>query len=267
MQINWLTVVAQIINFMILVVLLKRFLYGPIIRVMEERQERIIQEEKTAQEKISVAESEAREYNEKTARLDEEKEGILIKARKEAEQERKDYLNKARAVIDEQRRAWEQAIDQEKRLYLLEFKRQIGRQSCLVARRVLEDLANADLEKLIITTFIDKLKNLDDKEKSLVNESLIRHGKVISINSAFVIDEESTKELTAVIHDKFEHIENTHYVVSPDLLCGIELEVNGYHLGWSINEYLKVFEGALLQGVEYSHQQSSEQISEEPKLS
>ena len=35
---DWFTVIAQIINFLILVALLKRFLYGPIIRAMERRE-------------------------------------------------------------------------------------------------------------------------------------------------------------------------------------------------------------------------------------
>ncbi len=41
MLINWFTVLAQIVNFLILVYLLKRFLYGPIIRAMQEREKKI----------------------------------------------------------------------------------------------------------------------------------------------------------------------------------------------------------------------------------
>ena len=41
MQIDWFTVVAQIVNFLILVWLLKKFLYGPIIRAMDDRERRI----------------------------------------------------------------------------------------------------------------------------------------------------------------------------------------------------------------------------------
>ena len=38
MHIDWLTVVAQIVNFLVLVYLLKRFLYGPILQAMDDRQ-------------------------------------------------------------------------------------------------------------------------------------------------------------------------------------------------------------------------------------
>ena len=40
-MIDWFTVVAQIINFLILVVLLKYFLYGRITAAMEQRQQEI----------------------------------------------------------------------------------------------------------------------------------------------------------------------------------------------------------------------------------
>ena len=42
MLVNWFTVFAQIVNFIILIYLLKRFLYGPIIRAMEEREKKMV---------------------------------------------------------------------------------------------------------------------------------------------------------------------------------------------------------------------------------
>ncbi len=41
MAIDWITVSAQIVNFLILVWLLKHFLYQPIIRAMDRREQRV----------------------------------------------------------------------------------------------------------------------------------------------------------------------------------------------------------------------------------
>ena len=55
MLIDWFTVLAQIINFLILIYLLKRFLYGPIIRAMEEREKKMVAD----QDRAKNAEKEA----------------------------------------------------------------------------------------------------------------------------------------------------------------------------------------------------------------
>ena len=41
MQVDWITTIAQIINFLVLVYLLKRFLYGPIVSAMIHREAHI----------------------------------------------------------------------------------------------------------------------------------------------------------------------------------------------------------------------------------
>ena len=57
MLINWFTVAAQVVNFLILLYLLKRFLYRPILGAMEERERRIA----SAMEEATKAEEAARQ--------------------------------------------------------------------------------------------------------------------------------------------------------------------------------------------------------------
>ena len=59
MQLDGFTIVAQVVNFLILVALLKRFLYAPIIRTMQAREDHITTRLDEAQEKISKAQRQA----------------------------------------------------------------------------------------------------------------------------------------------------------------------------------------------------------------
>ena len=69
MIIDWYTIMFQIVNFLILVFLLRYFLYGPIIRAMDEREQTIMQrEEKAAAQKLE-AENETRSYHQKSEKL------------------------------------------------------------------------------------------------------------------------------------------------------------------------------------------------------
>ena len=250
MNVNWFTVIAQIINFLVLVYLLKRFLYGPIVRAMDERQGKIEQRENDAQEKILIAEGRAQDYIEKTAKLDQEKNEILYHTRQEAEAEKKEYMEKARDEIDAQKRLWQDSMLNEKVQYRAEIQRHIGSQSYRIAKRVLEDLATMKLEKILFEVFLDKLASLEAKEKNLISGNLVRPSSRAVINSAFEISEEDKKRLQTVIEETLQGVEQVEYRVSPEIISGVQLEVNGYHLEWSIGEYLKSFEERFLMAAE-----------------
>jgi flagellar biosynthesis/type III secretory pathway M-ring protein FliF/YscJ len=85
MQIDWLTVAAQIVNFLVLVWLLQRFLYRPITRAMARREERIetrLSEAKAAREEV---EAEAGRLREQQQALEASREEMLSEARQEAD--------------------------------------------------------------------------------------------------------------------------------------------------------------------------------------
>jgi len=69
MQIDWITVVAQIVNFLVLVWLLQRFLYGPITRAMKNREKRIENRLTEARQERNEAEDEAEAYRQKQRQL------------------------------------------------------------------------------------------------------------------------------------------------------------------------------------------------------
>ena len=85
MLIDWPTVAFQIINFLILVALLKRFLYGRIVQAMETRETHIAAEWAAANEQREASERTRQELDAQTRALEEEKSEILREARHEAE--------------------------------------------------------------------------------------------------------------------------------------------------------------------------------------
>ena len=80
MLINWFTVAAQIVNFLILAVLLKRFLYGPIVRAMAAREERIASEMAVAAQKRREAEQEEAAITQKMQEIQAQRQEMLAQA-------------------------------------------------------------------------------------------------------------------------------------------------------------------------------------------
>jgi len=84
-NIDLFTLVAQIVNFLILLVALKLLLYGRIVRVMDEREERIAARLNEAEQREQQAEGEKASYQEKRREVEQEREAILAEARDEAD--------------------------------------------------------------------------------------------------------------------------------------------------------------------------------------
>ena len=84
MNINWFEIVAQIFNFVILLLLLQKFFYKPVLNAMEKRQERIAKALNEADQKMADADSIRTEYEEKMAAIKNTEREILEQAKKDA---------------------------------------------------------------------------------------------------------------------------------------------------------------------------------------
>src|SRR5690242_5427666 len=96
MLIDWFTVGAQVVNFLILVWLLKRFLYRPILNAIDVREKRIAAELADAAAKQTGAQKERDEFQHKNEEFDRQRAALLRQATDEAKAERQRLLDDAR---------------------------------------------------------------------------------------------------------------------------------------------------------------------------
>ncbi|MFO8192962.1 MAG: hypothetical protein R6U08_09445 [Bacillota bacterium] len=250
MIIDWYTIIFQIINFLILVFLLRHFLYGPIIKSMDEREQKILQREKTAEDRKKEAEEEILAYRHKNEELEETKEEIMASAHKEVEQEKNRLLDEARHDVDETRKRWQADLEREKETFINELRRRIGRQACLVARRCLSDLADARLEELTWSQFLKKLAGLPDEDRERLRSALADGEGRVTLHSAFATGEKQMKELKTALAELLPSRDDQMEVVArsePDLICGLELESGGYRVAWNMDSYLQDVEEQILE--------------------
>src|SRR5574337_372341 len=99
MSIDWITVAAQIVNFLVLVWLLKRFLYRPILDGIDAREREIAERMGEAAQIRTAAEAAEADYEAQVASLRAGREGALEEARKAAEAERDALLALTRKAL------------------------------------------------------------------------------------------------------------------------------------------------------------------------
>lgn len=238
MLIDWFTVLAQAINFLILVFLLKHFLYGRIISAMNAREQKIASRLHDADNKRTEAEQERELYRQKNKDFDETREEMLRKNTEETEAIRKALTEKAREEVAVMKKRWHEALLEEKESFLQELRKKMEKQVCAITGRVFFDLSDSHVEQSIINVFLRKLKKVNNAELSKMKESLRTSEKAVSVSSAFEISEDMQREINHEIHTYLMDDRKIVYRTSPDLVCGIELKVGDYVVGWNLNDYV-----------------------------
>lgn len=245
MLIDGFTVVAQIVNFLVLIFLLRRFLYTPIIRVMQEREARIAAQLAEAETLKQEALQENEAYRREREALRSKREHLIVEAREEAEALRKELVKKAREEIDETSISWRNTVEAEKREFLQEVRRRIGRLVYTISRRALADLADADLEQRMIDVLTRRLQGLNEQERKALAESIRKSGNKVTIRTTFEIRNETRQKLLQTLRSSFSDEILLLPEVSPDLLCGIEVGVPDHKLAWTFDDYLASLESSL----------------------
>ncbi|MDI6687547.1 MAG: hypothetical protein QME06_04925 [Desulfobacterales bacterium] len=242
MLINWFTVITQIINFLVLVYLLKRFLYGPIIKAMDKRQEKIDLHLEEARKKKEEADKEAELFLKKNREFDGRHEEMLSQIKKEAEARKAELIKEARSQVDADMAGWYGAIQKEKENFLQDIRRHAVKHTCAIARRAIKDLSNADLEDRITSIFIERLQNIDADDREALARTVQHPAEGIRVNSAFEIPGESAKKIVRLIQNLTTDSVVVRFGILPELICGIELKLHGRKISWNISDYLEPFE-------------------------
>jgi F-type H+-transporting ATPase subunit b len=262
MLIDWFTVVAQVLNFLILVWLLKHFLYQPILDAIDAREKRIATEMADAAKKQKEANQERDDFNKKNADFDQQRNELLRVATEAANAERQRLLDEARVAADTVIEKRQLAMYREQQNLHDELARLTRSEVFSIARKTLHDLADTALEAKITHVFIARLKNMSGDAKSAFLDCIKNTNDGLRVRSAFELPDEQRAEIQQAVNEffsadvplAFESVENN--------IGGIELSGEGQTLAWSIDSYLD----ELMKGIAKSLAVSTEKITEAKKI-
>lgn len=256
MLIDWFTVIAQIINFLILVWLLKRFFYQPILKALDARERRIAEELADAAAKKAEAKKERDEFERKNDDFEQQRAALFSKASDEAQAERQRLIAVARKETDDLCAKREEELKREYQSLSEALSRRIGAEVVAIARKVLADLANTTLEAHMADAFIKRIRELSPEEKGRLVSTIQMPVSTspatgaatsvetagILVRSAFDLPAAQQKAIEIAIKEILGTEIPVRFEISPDLVSGIELIIRGYKMAWSIASYLASLE-------------------------
>ncbi|MDZ7618752.1 MAG: F0F1 ATP synthase subunit B [Patescibacteria group bacterium] len=266
MLIDWFTVGAQVLNFLILVWLLKRFLYKPILNALDAREERIAAELADAATKQSQAERERDEFQKKNEEFDRQRDELLRRARDEAAEERNRLLDEARQAAEELRRKQQDALTREQDNLHGQIASRIRGEVFAIARKTLTDLAGASLEERMSEVFTRRLGELDDEARDGIAKALASQSEPLLVRSAFELPAKRQAAIRDALRDAFSRGIEVRFETAPDVISGIELIASGHKVSWSIADYLASLEESIGDLVkEPSRSQAADGAATRPK--
>jgi F-type H+-transporting ATPase subunit b len=245
MLIDWFTVGAQALNFLVLVWLLKRFLYKPILNAIDAREKRIAAELADAASLRVAAKKEQDEFQIKKQALEAERGSLLSKAAEEANAARERLLADARGQIDSLRVQQSNAMQNDQTRLAQEITRSAAQEVFAIARKVLKDLAAADLEERMGEVFTRRLREMDSKAKESLVTALRTSTEPAIVRSTFEMPPKERATIQNALNETFPAELRLRFETAPNTVDGIELTVNGQKLAWSIAEYLEQLERQL----------------------
>jgi F-type H+-transporting ATPase subunit b len=230
---DWFTIAAQALNFLILVWLMKRYLYKPILDAIDDREKRIAKEIADANAKKAEALQEHDEFQKKNADFEQQRAALLTKATDDANKEGgrlQDEANKAAVALNAKReQAWK---EEEDRLHQAAGRR-TQQEVFAVARKALADLAGASLEERMVDAFIRRFSGLNVKEKALLEA-----GGHSVVRTPFDLPAAQRTSIQQALGAASQ----VQFQTAPELISGIELTANGQKVAWSIADYLTSLE-------------------------
>lgn len=241
MLIDWFTVGAQALNFLILVWLMKRFLYKPILNAIDAREQRIAAELADADAKRDAAQKERDKFQHKNEEFDRQRAALLSQATDEVASERERLLDEARAAANDVSAKREEAISREQQSLVEEIASRTQQEVFALTRKTLQDLATVSLEEQMCEVFVGHLGTLNGEVKKELADSLQTAKEPKSpprIRSAFELSSEQQEKIQTKLNETMSTNLQIQFETVPELISGIELSVNGKKMAWSVNDYL-----------------------------
>lgn len=249
MNINWFTVIAQLLNFLILVWLLKKFLYKPILNAVNERERKITDELKNADAQKADAQIAQEAFKKKNEDFDTHKKGLLDKAVADVKVAKQELMDTAKADAKKLGSKMKKSYQKTQELQLKEHTQNTQEQVFAITRKALADIASVGLEEQSVAAFIKYLKAVKKEEKQQFIDAFTSDSDSILIKSAFDLSAKQQEQLTASVNELLSAKTVLQFKIAPQLISGIEISTNGCKMAWSFSEYLSALQKTISQEV------------------
>jgi F-type H+-transporting ATPase subunit b len=238
MLIDWFTLIAQLINFLILAWLLKRFLYHPIVKALDAREKKIASELQHAAMVEEEAKKSMAEWKQKNDEFEKNRMTIMQQAVKEADDKKAELFIEAHKEYENLRARLDESLHNEQKNLQQEIIDRISNEVFSMAEKVLAELADVTLEDRIVKVFCERLQKTEEVDIKEMTGLFRQSNHPPIIRSVFTLTPENCERVKKTVMEVFSIDTNIVFETDAGLISGLELSMNGHSIKWNIKAYL-----------------------------
>ncbi len=232
MSIDWVTVLAQIANFLVLLWLLKRFLYRPILDGIDAREAQISKRMAAAEQAQQEAKAAESQYVKQRAQLVTEHDALLEKALAATEDQRDDLLAAARVKLEQEQQDWRKHLEHERQAFNTRLQ-QSGSDALLrLTRKALHDLADETLEDAIVRHIGKQLQPMVGELRQAAADS-----KKAQVTTRDALAQDTQALLQSEVQQWLPDVALS-FATDAQQAPGLIMQVGGAQVAWTTDSYM-----------------------------
>lgn len=241
MELNWSTFLLEIINFLVLVWILKRFLYRPILSALEERRKKIEQSLHEATHQHTQAIALEQQYKERLDTWEHEKLQLRETLQQEIQNERTQKLEQLKTELECKRKK-AVAIEQHQQAETLrQYQQKAHEQGARFATRLLNTVASKELESRLFDLLIETFNNMNEEQQLSLLDACKTSSDAITVTSAYTLSETQRQQLEQKICTVQEQTMTFKYLQDEKLLAGLRIVIGAWVLSINLQDELNGF--------------------------
>ncbi len=241
MELNWSTFLLEIINFLVLMWILKRFLYRPVLSVLEERRKKIEQSLNEATNQHTQAIALEQQYKDRLDTWEHEKLQLREALQQEIQNERTQKLKQLQTELECEREKAAVIEQHQQAETLRQYQQKAHEQGAHFATKLFNAVASKELESRLFDLLIETFDNMDEERQLSLLDACKTSSDAITVTSAYTLSETQRQQLEQKICTVQEQTVTFKYLLDEKLLAGLRIVIGAWVLSINLQDELSGF--------------------------
>ncbi|MEJ2766244.1 F0F1 ATP synthase subunit delta [Photobacterium sp. MCCC 1A19761] len=241
MEFSWSTFLLEILNFLVLVWILKHFLFQPVLAVIRKRQAGIdaqLAESQRLHEESTALKS---DYEHRLNHWEQERQQARMVLTKSLDAERATRLEQLKRSIEEEKEKFRVAESRRQQETRREIEHQAMQQSAQFAAILLRQAAGPELEARLLARLLDDLSQLSEDQVAALQLQWGEVPEVIAVTSAYPISDKNRQALTQALQEVCNLSVPVEFAEDPQFIAGVCITIGAWRLHANLRDELKGF--------------------------
>jgi F-type H+-transporting ATPase subunit b len=241
MEFNLSTFILEIINFLILIWILQRLFYKPLLEVIAKRKQTIDQSLNDARNLQQQAEEQRSLYENRQKLWEQEKQAALTELHQQLEAERKIQMDRLNADLEQERQKAKVTLSRQQQELQQQAEKQALQNGARFAGILLKQSASPGLEARLIAMLMDNLMALPEACRLCLQLLEAKKSVPIKITSAYPLSVDIQQQLEKKLGSLINSPINFQYHQDAELIAGLRIDIGAWVLNANLQHELVGF--------------------------